>query len=58
MLLNLLKTKMLDQLFLKLYLDLDANLLRPGIQTGTRGLKDYLKVNGGVRVYRDKVRVL
>jgi len=44
-------------IFEALIFDLDANLLRLGLQTGRRDLKDYLKANGGVRVYRDNVRV-
>jgi signal transduction histidine kinase len=39
-----------------LIFDLDANILSLGVED-KKGLKDYLKSNGGVRVYRDKVRV-
>lgn len=39
-----------------LIFDLDTNILSLGVQD-KKGLKDYLKTNGGVRVYRDGVRV-
>jgi len=39
-----------------LIFDLDSNVLSLGVQD-KRGLKSYLKENGGVRVYRDGVRV-
>lgn len=39
-----------------LIFDLDANILSLGVED-KKGLKDYLKSNGGIRVYRDKVRV-
>ena len=44
-------------IFEALIFDLDANILRLGLQTGKRDLRDYLRANGGVRVYRDNVRV-
>lgn len=36
--------------------DLDSNILALGV-TDKKGLKDFLKFNGGIRVYRDGVRV-
>lgn len=39
-----------------LIFDLDTNVLSLGVQD-KKGLKDYLRTNGGVRVYRDGVRV-
>jgi signal transduction histidine kinase len=39
-----------------LIFDFDTNILSLGVQD-KKGLKDYLKVNGGLRVYRDGVRV-
>jgi signal transduction histidine kinase len=39
-----------------LIFDLDANILSLGVED-KKGLKDYLKSNGGIRVYRDGVRV-
>lgn len=39
-----------------LIFDLDTNVLSMGVQD-KRGLKSYLKDNGGIRVYRDGVRV-
>lgn len=36
--------------------DLDANILSLGVQD-KQGLKDFLKFNGGLRVYRDGIRV-
>lgn len=39
-----------------LIFDLDTNILSMGVQD-KRGLKSYLKDNGGIRVYRDGVRV-
>lgn len=36
--------------------DLDTHVLSLGV-TDKKGLKEYLKLNGGVRVYRSKVRV-
>ena len=36
--------------------DLDANILALGV-SDKKGLKDFLKFNGGIRVYRDGVRV-
>lgn len=39
-----------------LIFDLDANILSLGV-TDRKGLKDFLRFNGGVRVYRDGVRV-
>jgi len=36
--------------------DLDTNILSLGI-TDKKGLKDFLKFNGGLRVYRDGIRV-
>lgn len=36
--------------------DLDANILALGVQD-KKGLRDFLKFNGGIRVYRDGVRV-
>jgi signal transduction histidine kinase len=36
--------------------DLDTNILSLGV-TDKRGLKEFLKFNGGIRVYRDGVRV-
>jgi signal transduction histidine kinase len=38
--------------------DLDSKILKLGLQTeGKKSLKEYLKVNGGVRVYRDGIRI-
>lgn len=37
--------------------DLDPTILKLGVQD-RRGFKDYLRDNGGVRVYRDNMRVL
>jgi signal transduction histidine kinase len=38
--------------------DQDAKLLKLGLQTDARkGFKEYLKFNGGIRVYRDGIRV-
>lgn len=37
--------------------DLDTSILKLGVQD-RRGFKDYLRDNGGVRVYRDNMRVL
>lgn len=39
-----------------LIFDLDSNILSLGVQD-KKGLKDYLKLNGGIRVYRDGIRV-
>lgn len=39
-----------------LIFDLDSNILALGV-TDKKGLKDFLKFNGGIRVYRDGVRV-
>ena len=43
--------------FAGLIFDLDAKLLNLGVQD-KKGLKQYLKANCGVRVYRDNMRVL
>ena len=39
-----------------LIFDFDANILSLGVED-KKGLKDYLRMNGGVRVYRDGIRV-
>ncbi len=39
-----------------LIFDFDANILSLGVED-RKGLKDYLKLNGGMRVYRDGIRV-
>lgn len=44
------------QIKLKIF-DLDANVLKLG-SVDSKGLREYLKQNGGVRVYRDGIRVL
>jgi signal transduction histidine kinase len=36
--------------------DQDSKILKLGI-SDTKGLKEYLKINGGIRIYRDGVRV-
>lgn len=36
--------------------DLDVNILSMGVQD-KKGLKEYLKLNGGVRVYREGIRI-
>lgn len=47
----------IGQVMVKLLLfDLDTNILSLGVED-KKGLKDYLKLNGGIRVYRDGVRV-
>lgn len=38
--------------------DLDPKILKLGFVEDKRGFKDYLQNNGGVRVYRDNMRVL
>ncbi|WP_340399136.1 ATP-binding protein [Paenibacillus sp. FSL H8-0079] len=37
--------------------DLDSSLLKFGEVSDTSGLKKYLKTNGGIFVYRDKIRI-
>jgi len=39
-----------------LIFDFDSNILSLGV-ADKKGLKDYLKLNGGIRVYRDGIRV-
>jgi signal transduction histidine kinase len=47
-----------DVIFEARIFDQDAKLLKLGLQTDARkGFKEYLKINGGVRVYRDGIRV-
>jgi len=37
--------------------DLDSNVLSLGVEKEKKGLKEFLKFNGGIRVYRDNIRV-
>lgn len=37
--------------------DLDSKILNLGLSSGIKDLKDYLAVNGGIKVFRDNMRV-
>lgn len=37
--------------------DLDNIILKLGVTTGKKELKDYLKTNGGIKVFRDNMRI-
>ena len=37
--------------------DLDSKILNIGLSSGIKDLKDYLAKNGGIRVFRDNVRI-